>query len=1308
MSVPAATAPRRLRWWQWLLLAALLLVLAGGVAATWLLKTSSGARFALQRAVQSMGEDLKLEGVEGDLAGPLRIAKVEYAKPDLVVRIEGLEVDTAPWSVLERTIDVRRLAAKRVEVRTQPSSEPAKLPDAIAIPQAVRLREGAVDELRLGKLGATKPDDDLVVRDLRVAGGGGPGGWKIDSASAVLAQLKVRLEGTLDGRKPYALAAKARAEGRTDERDWKADVRAGGTLEALELALDGEISGQPAKGRARVAPFSPFPLREAQLQASGVDLASLVGGPATKLDLDVSLAGAAQSQSFSGPVRIRNAAAGPWDRQRIPVTSAAGRVVVTPDQVAVTDLDLALAGGGGAKGRATISRAGVEADLLVADVNLAALHGPLQPTKLSGRIAAAGDRSMQRFQVALTDPRFAIEGRAAFANDRLDVETARVRTGGGAVTATGTLSMAGAREFRFEGRAEHFDPSAFVKGPKGDLNFAFTTAGRLEGGPAGEAKATIAPSTYAGLPASGRVDVAGDAKRLARADVDVAYGDAKVTARGAFGRGGDALDFTFRAPDLAKVSRPFGIALAGSAEGEGRLTGTIQAPAGRLSMKAANLALPGDVSLREAALRGEAGAAPDSPIDVALDVKDLVIRREASSTHFADSIAARLKGTRAQHRLEVTAAMTKESTARVALAGGLEATAKAPSWSGRIESLAMQGPGAFALQQPASLVASAQRVEVGEAMLKGDWGRATFATTRWTPTTLELKGSSPGIEVRNLARAFKVASYVPRSTLVLAADWDVRAAETLDGRVGLRRASGDLRMGEPALALGLSELDFSLEVARGRLQMKANVAGTRAGTLRGEGSGLLVRGEKGWEISSQSPLTGRILAEHTNLEALAAWLGPDAKLGGRLNADLKISGVGRQPLVEGDLKLAAFTLREPQSGFEMEQGELAVNVTGRRVTLERFRAVTPWRPVAAAREAFASFEIPASGTVTAEGTIDLGKREGLMRLKAERAVVTQHTTRFVAVSGEATLKAGADGMLASGKFVGDAAWVGALDNPLPTVAEDVVVVRKAAAVAPEEAKAQSTNPLRLDLVVGLGRHTYFEGRGLDTRLAGEIAIAGQVGGEIKANGTIRTVGGTYKGYGQNLAIDRGVLTFAGPIDNPRLNVLAVRRGLAVEPGVEVLGTATRPRVRLVSTPDVPEPEKLSWLVLGRGPSELGPGDASVLLQAASSMLGRNSPGTDLGKRLGLDEVKVGRADTSSILGVLPQSTVAGKTGSPAASEVVTVGKRIGRDLTLTYEQGLADAEGALKVAWRLSRQFQVLVRAGYLPGVDAVYRWSIR
>jgi translocation and assembly module TamB len=148
-------------------------------------------------------------------------------------------------------------------------------------------------------------------------------------------------------------------------------------------------------------------------------------------------------------------------------------------------------------------------------------------------------------------------------------------------------------------------------------------------------------------------------------------------------------------------------------------------------------------------------------------------------------------------------------------------------------------------------------------------------------------------------------------------------------------------------------------------------------------------------------------------------------------------------------------------------------------------------------------------------------------------------------------------------------------------------------------------------------------------------------------------------------------------------------------------------VRLVSTPEVPEPEKLSWMILGRGPSDLGPGDASLLLSAAASMLGKGSGAGDFTQRLGIDEVKIGRSDTHSILGVMPQSTVAGRTGTASAADVVTVGKSLTRTVHLSYEQGLSDAEGALRLTVQISKQFQLLVRAGYLPGLDAVYRWVL-
>jgi translocation and assembly module TamB len=481
------------------------------------------------------------------------------------------------------------------------------------------------------------------------------------------------------------------------------------------------------------------------------------------------------------------------------------------------------------------------------------------------------------------------------------------------------------------------------------------------------------------------------------------------------------------------------------------------------------------------------------------------------------------------------------------------------------------------------------------------------------------------------------------------------------------------------------------------------MTGERVGRIEGQGSTQLGPGPDGWRPAPDAPVNARLVAEHTNLEALAPWLGPDARVAGRLNATVLVEGTGADPRVSGTARAVDLAVREPTTGFEVEKGQVAVKLTGRSAVIEQFEAVTPWRPSERAVERMRRVEAPPQGgRITASGALDLAGRTGAITVKADKVPVTQLPTRFLALSGDVKLEAGAKELLVTGALKADAGWIGALDTPLPSPSEDIVVVR---AAAPAPAEEPAKEPIRLDLKLNAGERLYFQGRGLDTRLAGEVHLTGTPGAGLRAEGTIRTVAGTYDGYGQKLTIERGVLSFQGPLDNPRLNVLALRKGLPVEAGVEVLGTTTRPRVRLVSVPDVPEPEKLSWLVLGRGASDASLGDSAVMVAAARALLGGNNPGADITKKIGIDDIKIGRADTT-VLGVLPQSTVAGRTGTPSAAEVVTVGKRINRQLYLSYEQGLADAEGTLKLAWRLTRQFQLLARAGYLPGLDAVYRWS--
>jgi translocation and assembly module TamB len=837
--------------------------------------------------------------------------------------------------------------------------------------------------------------------------------------------------------------------------------------------------------------------------------------------------------------------------------------------------------------------------------------------------------------------------------------------------------------------------------PAGDLNASFSAKGRLDGRPAGELRLEIAKSRFAGMAAEGRVALATDGTRLARADADLSVGATKLLAKGSLGRAGDTLELKLASPDLAPIGRAFGYALGGRVDLEAKVSGAFAALSGQASFDAASFALPGDLRVAAASGRVELGAGDAGVANGRVSLQGLARRGEKAALVERASVA--IEGTRLAHGMRLAATFPGETTAQAVLRGGIVPGARLPEWRGRLESLSTTGLTDFALSAPATLVVSAGRVELGEARFAGEPGEIRLAATRWTPAGLETRGSSNAVVVRTLRRILKLQGEVG-SNLVLAGEWDVRAGETVDGFVSIRRERGDVRVGDPRQALGLEALALRVEASGGRLRASAEMRGKQAGRWMGEGSATLARGAAGWEISPSAPIEGRFTVEVPDLAWTAAWLGPEARAGGRLAGEGTLAGTLRDPTWSGRIEATGIALREPTLGAEVADGTIAITLKDREARIERFALSMPWQPSPEAARAIAAARRPAAGTVVAEGGIDLGTRKGSVRVKAEAWPLTRLATRFLAVSGEGRLDLDGNATAMTGRFTADAGWFGIPDAAPPSLSDDVIVERGEQAPA----AARDAARIRLDLRVDLGEHLHFTGRGLSTRLAGALRLAGDVGANLRTTGTIRAVGGTYLAYGRTLTLERGALNFQGPIDNPGLNVLALRKGLPVEAGVEVLGTVARPKVRLVSTPDVPESEKLAWLVLGRGRGDVSAADAATLVGAASSMLGEGAlPGPKLLRGLGLDEVSFG-TDDSGVLGTMPQSTVAGRTGGSTSAEVVTVGKQLTDDIRVSYRQGLADAEGSFRVTLQFTRSLQFILRAGYLPGIDAAYRFSFK
>src|SRR6185295_10000993 len=215
----------------------------------------------------------------------------------------------------------------------------------------------------------------------------------------------------------------------------------------------------------------------------------------------------------------------------------------------------------------------------------------------------------------------------------------------------------------------------------------------------------------------------------------------------------------------------------------------------------------------------------------------------------------------------------------------------------------------------------------------------------------------------------------------------------------------------------------------------------------------------------------------------------------------------------------------------------------------------------------------------------------------------------------------------TGKLRAEEGSITYLATPDSTLGDDVVV--KGWDRSSANRMRVDDLPLAVDLTFDLGDRLSFSGEGIETRLAGTVHVTSGPNGFL-GKGTIRTVRGTYFAFGQQLMIDRGQLVFDGRLDNPGLDIVALRKNLAVEAGVAVTGTVKVPVIVLTSNPPVPDSEKLSWLVLGQG-TTAGGGDLAALQAASAALLGAHGKpiSASIAQSIGLDTITFKSAERST-------------------------------------------------------------------------------
>ncbi|MGH8832301.1 MAG: translocation/assembly module TamB domain-containing protein [Polaromonas sp.] len=1315
-AAPAAKPARR--WPRAAALAGAGMVLLA-VATTGALWWWAGTDGSLATALRWIGQSQPLvaEGATGSLRSGGHIDRLLWQQDGLRVDAHDVSLAWQPGALLQGKLKLHRLAVGSVQVDDQRApSAPGGPPAALDLPLPVVLDAFSVGQLRWtgptaltaftasgisGRYAFNGLQHRLDLLGAQAASGRYSGRAALSSRSPL--KLEANLSGQLDAPSPnrkatLPLAFQATARGPLTELLVKAELQ----MNAKPAAGRAQPQQQPhASATARVMPWAAQPLPQADATFRDLDIAVLwPEAPQTLLTGSASVrpvenSSVAPNAAWLLQLQLANGLPGPWDRQRLPLerleTQGEWRSGTGKGVAMIRTLKAKLGGGellasgewaeapalpappSGTSKAAPAPAWKLQATLR--QVNPALLHSQLAPLPLDGKADVRGQGAAIGFDASV---QAASNGSSAKNNPlgQLRLRDASAAGNWNPEHAGGTLVLSALR----------------VRTDDAELT------GKLEAQPAARGGKGSLALTAPGL----------DAKLQGELRQTTGGGEFSVRGRDA----AQALRWLQKLPSLPAALQT--ASASGSAELQASWQGGWLDPALQARLELPSFDWRTAAPAATAASPATTTATPD-----AVKIRALQATLSGRLSQAQLSMQGRIEAGQRRYALQLAA-----EGGRLGAGATRHAALSESAWQGLLKQLSVSvedpalGAGAWRLatrtavlfQWTPTRAGGAFEGGAGEALLSAPSATASatapsqatlaWQPVRWRPGALSTAGKLTGLPMAwlELLGGPQLAGAGLTGNLLLDGEWDATLGDTLRLKASLARSCGDLTVqaetaqGTSArVAAGVKEARLSLASEGDAVTLAVRWDSERAGTANGQLKTRLARAPAaaggGWLWPLDAPLNGQLRAQLPRIGVWSVLAPPGWRLRGSLGADVAIRGTRAAPQLAGDLQANDLALRSVVDGIEFGNGRLRARLDGTRMRIHEFTLQ-------------GAGDKGTGGTLTAQGEAGWveGKPQVQLDAKLERLRASLRTDRQLTVSGEvqASLKGNQAGL--NGQLVVDQARIILPDEGTPQLGDDVVVRSTSGAAAGQKAPAQTSGatadkdarPVKLAVQLDLGRDFRIQGKGIDTRVRGTLALNGESLREPRLTGIVNTAGGQYRAYGQRLDVEQGMLRFTGPIDNPALDILAIRPNLTQRVGVQITGTALLPRVRLYAQPELPDAEKLSWLVVGRA-TAAGGAEAALLQQAALALLGSKSGGMSggLAAALGLDDLSFRGASSKA-------------DGSTAAG-AVTLGKRFSRNFYAAYERSISGALGTLYVFYDLSQRFTLRAQTGQQSAVDLIF-----
>ncbi|MBI6599249.1 MULTISPECIES: translocation/assembly module TamB domain-containing protein [Pseudomonas] len=1211
---------------------AVVAVLAIGVLTGWaILGTQAGSRWALARV-----PGLSVENFQGRLGGQWRADHLLWEQGSSRVELQAPTFAWSPACLLRMTLCIDRLEVEQVSLQFPPSGDegsgPIQLPD-LKLPIALQL-----GEVRVGRLLFNGSEE---LKGLQLAAHWTAAGMQIDAVHLQRDDLVLDLSGLLQpsGDWPLTASGNLSLPYAPGGAPWTVALKVDGDL-LKTLKLDADSSGYlPAKLSGELQPLAENLPAQLHITADGFKPSADLPDTLQLNQLDLTAKG-----DLSRGYQLQGKAVLPAEKGPVDLLLQ-GQVDAKGAQIAGLEINA------GDKQNLKLSanldwQQGFSADAKIAWLDfpwhrLYPLIDEPQVTlrTFNGEVAYKDGNYLGNLTADLDGPAGPFSVVTPFSGDLTQVFLPELKLSAGQGKAEGHLNLQFADGIAWDTALDlsALNPAYWVAELPGTLAGPLRSKGEFKNEQLKLNADLDLKGRLRGQTAvlAAKADGAGEQWTLA--NLDLRLGDNRIQGSGSLQqRLAGQIDIK-----LARLAQLWP-QLRGQINGRLDVAGTLKAPQGKLGLKGQQLAFA-DNRLQALSL----DARLDSAQRAIIDLKGSGIQ---SGDTQVGTLTASAQGDIRQQKVQLDLAGPL-----VKLALALDGTLDKGNWRGRLASGDVQAGGQdWRLQSPAKIERLAD-------------GRLTFAAHCWVSGASSLCGEDqrlmPEPKLRYHLKQFPIdslAAFLPKDFA-----WQGRLNADLQldlpasgpkGVVSVDASGGTLRVKDKAQWLDFPYDTLKLETTLNprRIDTQLNFHGGKLGEL-------LLQAQIN-PLPKNKPITGQFSLMGLDLAVARPFVPMVEKLSGKLNGNGRISGGLLAPQVNGSVNLVGGEVSGPELPISLEGLNVQALIAGESVQLNG-----GWRSGKA-------------GQGSLKGQIDWGQALAVdLHLQGAQLPVTVEPYAELEVAPDLTISLKNDRLAIAGKVQIPRGDITVRELPPSTVkvSDDTVIIGSQT----EEGKPPMAMAMDIDVVVGEDRLN-FSGFGLTAKVQGQVHI----GDNLDTRGELWLNDGRYRAYGQKLDVRRARLLFAGPLDQPYLDIEAIRKTDDVTAGIRLSGSAEQPTTQIFSEPAMSQEQALSYLVLGRPLSTTGE-DNNMLAQAALGLglMGSAGVTSDIANKLGIRDFDL---DTQ---------------GSGNNTAVVASGK-ITEKLSLRYGVGVFEPANTIALRYLLSKKVYLEVASGVASSLDIFYK----